>query len=297
VTCAGTIIAIMLLMYARLYFVLYRAHTHFLSIDIESSSAATTADPTIRNINADNQPRVLAKDNSFGENNQRPSTNAKLSRSSRKIRRLARLMLLYPLAYAVIWTLPTSIRIYQTVTSRSAPWQLQTVDKACIVIQGFVDAVIYGVNESSLSSWRNVLFPRQFPTVEGMTPAGGGGGPDATDDKSARGWPNGGTNGASLTSSGARDRTSRGMGGDSDPALTGADSLDSLEIGYGSPTGCGYGDKVELGELKRHGASMGIRKMVDFDMPTSDGRSHASRTSPMPSPPQPSIKERSFLYQ
>jgi len=70
-------------------------------------------------------------------------------------------MLLYPIAYAVIWTLPTAIRIYQTVTGQPAPWQLQTVDKACVVLQGFVDAVIYGWTESSFASWRNLLFPRQ----------------------------------------------------------------------------------------------------------------------------------------
>jgi len=81
-------------------------------------------------------------------------------------------MLLYPLAYAVVWSLPTGIRIYQTATGQSAPWQLQTVDKACIVLQGLVDAIIYGATESSMSSWRNLFFPRRFPTVDGIAPAG-----------------------------------------------------------------------------------------------------------------------------
>lgn len=79
-------------------------------------------------------------------------------------------MLLYPIAYAVIWTLPTAIRIYQTVTGQPAPWQLQTIDKACIVLQGFVDAVIYGWTESSFASWRNLLFPRQKLEVDGDEP-------------------------------------------------------------------------------------------------------------------------------
>ena len=94
---------------------------------------------------------------------------------------LARLMLLYPLAYAVIWSLPTGIRIYQSASGRPAPWQLQTVDKACIVLQGLVDAVIYGATESSLSSWRNLFFPTRFPpVVADMPPAFGCGDPNGT---------------------------------------------------------------------------------------------------------------------
>lgn len=69
-------------------------------------------------------------------------------------------MLLYPLAYALIWSLPTGIRIYQAATGQPAPWQLQTVDKVCVVAQGLVDAIIYGATEGSLSSWRNLFFAR-----------------------------------------------------------------------------------------------------------------------------------------
>lgn len=39
------------------------------------------------------------------------------------------MMLLYPLAYMVIWILPTSIRVYQTIKHEPAPFALQTVDK------------------------------------------------------------------------------------------------------------------------------------------------------------------------
>lgn len=76
-------------------------------------------------------------------------------------------MLLYPLAYAVIWSLPTAIRIYQTVRGQPAPWQVQTLDKTCVVLQGFVDAVIYGATERSLSSWRNLFFRPKFPAING----------------------------------------------------------------------------------------------------------------------------------
>jgi G protein-coupled glucose receptor regulating Gpa2 C-term len=77
-------------------------------------------------------------------------------------------MIMYPVAYGVIWSLPTAIRIYQTATGKAAPWQLQTVDKACIVIQGFVDAIIYGVNESSMASWRDLFFPETIPAINGL---------------------------------------------------------------------------------------------------------------------------------
>lgn len=89
------------------------------------------------------------------------------------LKKLARQMMMYPLVYMLIWTIPTTIRIYQSVTGKPAPFGIATVDKvrtrffkpflavawltsaqACIVIQGFADAVIYGVNESSLSVWR-----------------------------------------------------------------------------------------------------------------------------------------------
>lgn len=78
-------------------------------------------------------------------------------------------MLLYPLAYAVIWSLPTAIRIYQATQGTSAPFALQTIDKASIVIQGFVDAVIYGANETSLSSWRARLSRATYPLAEGWS--------------------------------------------------------------------------------------------------------------------------------
>lgn len=59
--------------------------------------------------------------------------------------------LAYPLMYMLIWTVPTAVCIYQSVTGKPASFGIATVDKACIVIQGFADTLIYGFNESSLS--------------------------------------------------------------------------------------------------------------------------------------------------
>ena len=38
---------------------------------------------------------------------------------------------MYPVAYTLIWALPTSVRIYQATTGKPAPFALQTVDKVC----------------------------------------------------------------------------------------------------------------------------------------------------------------------
>ena len=119
------------------------------------------------------------------------------------LKKLARQMMYYPLVYMLIWTIPTAIRIYQSVTGTPAPFGIATVDKvshtylilhtpllppspkfpfssiirpytenstlippkqACIVIQGFADAIIYGVNESSLGVWRD-KFRARPPTA------------------------------------------------------------------------------------------------------------------------------------
>lgn len=38
-------------------------------------------------------------------------------------------MMTYPLVYLLIWSIPTSIRIYQAVTGKPAPFGIATVDK------------------------------------------------------------------------------------------------------------------------------------------------------------------------
>ncbi|AEO68012.1 uncharacterized protein THITE_2051273 [Thermothielavioides terrestris NRRL 8126] len=143
-----TIIGAMFVMYARLYFILFRAHRHMASLDASGRLSGSGS-------------RQLETGGTTSQHDR----SGNPSRHTRKLKKLARLMLLYPLAYAVVWTLPTTIRIYQTISGEPAPWQVQTLDKACIVVQGCVDAVIYGATESSLSSWRNLLFPRKFPAV------------------------------------------------------------------------------------------------------------------------------------
>ncbi|KAH8902631.1 hypothetical protein BR93DRAFT_227053 [Coniochaeta sp. PMI_546] len=143
------IIAGMLIVYTRLYFILFRAR-RFISSNDEESSA--------------------------DRSNNRASSSGRYTRgavppNSRKLKKLARLMIMYPIAYMLIWTLPTCVRIYQARTGKAAPFALQTVDKACIVLQGVVDAIIYGVNESSLASWRALVLPEKvaYPPVNGLS--------------------------------------------------------------------------------------------------------------------------------
>ncbi|KAK1980055.1 hypothetical protein LZ30DRAFT_796533 [Colletotrichum cereale] len=94
-------------------------------------------------------------------------TEGRSTGSIRRLKRVARLMLLYPLAYAIIWSLPTAIRIYQATKNKRAPFALQTADKVAVVIQGFVDAVIYGVNETALASWRARFLRQVYPVLPG----------------------------------------------------------------------------------------------------------------------------------
>lgn len=49
------------------------------------------------------------------------------------LKKMAYQMMSYPLAYMLIWTIPTSIRIYQSVTGKAAPFGIATVDKVGIV--------------------------------------------------------------------------------------------------------------------------------------------------------------------
>ncbi|KAF5697523.1 G coupled receptor 1 [Fusarium mundagurra] len=136
------IIITILSMYARLYFILRKSHRSFISLGNSNSASEPSRERTITRSNHDVW-RYHESD----------------AAGRRRLQRIARLMIMYPVVYMLVWTLPTAIRIYQTIKHTPAPFALQTIDKACIVSQGFVDAIIYGVNESSLSRWRELIFP------------------------------------------------------------------------------------------------------------------------------------------
>ncbi|KAJ4226111.1 hypothetical protein NW759_004699 [Fusarium solani] len=153
------IIVAILFMYSHLYYMLHRAHRRMLSLRYFSSDGVSRQ----RNTEGIQQPQEQPGPSA----NRQPLSNlAKSEEMSNKMKNLARRMLLYPLAYMLVWSLPTAIRIYQSTRGVPAPFALQTVDKACIVLQGFIDAVIYGVNESSLAHWRNLIFHKPDEEIE-----------------------------------------------------------------------------------------------------------------------------------
>ncbi|EXF84333.1 hypothetical protein CFIO01_08817 [Colletotrichum fioriniae PJ7] len=130
------IISIMFVSYAYLALVLFRAQNRLSSIQ--------------------ESPGHLESGYSTQDGSRAASTHEGLEGRSmisiRRLKRVARQLLLYPLAYAIVWTIPTAIRIYQASTNKPAPFALQNIDQACIVVQGLVDAVIYGMNETSVAS-------------------------------------------------------------------------------------------------------------------------------------------------
>ncbi|KAF2256060.1 hypothetical protein BU26DRAFT_573909 [Trematosphaeria pertusa] len=130
------IVIFILALYARLYRIIYKAHNRFMSFNDQMSP----------------------------HNHASPSVEPDTDSPNPMLKKMARQMMSYPLAYMLIWTIPTTIRIYQSVKGKPAPFGIATVDKACIVIQGFVDALIYGVNESSLGVWRE-RFRRSSPAT------------------------------------------------------------------------------------------------------------------------------------
>ncbi|KAH7169694.1 G protein-coupled glucose receptor regulating Gpa2-domain-containing protein [Fusarium flagelliforme] len=144
------IIITILAMYARLYFILRKSHKSFISL---GNSASEHASGNLTQSGMRSNPDAWRYHES--------------DVAGRKLQRIARLMLMYPVVYLLLWTLPTAIRIYQTVKLAPSPFALQTADKACIVSQGIVDAVIYGINEASLSRWCELIFPTSDTVVVG----------------------------------------------------------------------------------------------------------------------------------
>ncbi|KAF2463377.1 uncharacterized protein BDR25DRAFT_298177 [Lindgomyces ingoldianus] len=130
------IILIILGLYVHLYRLIYKAHNRFMSFNDEAS------------------PHSLSPET------ESVSSTRRIGRPSK----MAYQMMSYPLVYMIIWTIPTTIRIYQSSTGKAAPFGIATVDKACIVVQGFADAIIYGLNETSLGAWRD-RFQKMPPTA------------------------------------------------------------------------------------------------------------------------------------
>ncbi|OCK78843.1 hypothetical protein K432DRAFT_406116 [Lepidopterella palustris CBS 459.81] len=158
------IIIAILAIYLRLYMIIYKAHNSFVSFDQDGRSNTHSLSPENESVSSTsrigrpyNTLELHSKEDGVPDGS-KSTSRAKRPRHTRGtnpvLKNLAYQMMIYPLVYMLIWTIPTCIRIYQSVTNKPAPFGIATVDKACIVVQGFGDALIYGFNESSKGVWR-----------------------------------------------------------------------------------------------------------------------------------------------
>ncbi|KAL3423707.1 G-protein coupled receptor 1 [Phlyctema vagabunda] len=132
------IVIVMVFLYVRLYFLIRKAQKTFVSVDDQEvgswqteSSALTTMPPA----NSKRQSRRMTQvsfdpvegDGYLGL----PVTNVRIggSSASPRLRSISYKMMTYPLVYIMIWILPTSIRLYQTITGNKAPFVVGTIDK------------------------------------------------------------------------------------------------------------------------------------------------------------------------
>lgn len=148
------IILAMLGLYIRLYFIIHRAHDRFVSFQEEDAFGSLQSDPTSVQSGWRLPMTVSSGPDDACERRGAPGVRARTRKTSPVLKRISYQMMLYPLVYMLIWTIPTVVRIYQAVTGKAAPFGIATVDKSCIVIQGFADALVYGFNESTWRTWK-----------------------------------------------------------------------------------------------------------------------------------------------
>lgn len=142
------IILAMLVMYARISFVLLTAQKYF-GKAVSKQNAAGGPRSLLQNTEVMDSFEPLTVADMDGQ--------CSVQQNSIRLRKLSRHMALYPIVYIVLWILPTAVCLYHTVKKTRAPYALQTVDKSFIVIQGFVNAITYGVSESSVACWRTLI--------------------------------------------------------------------------------------------------------------------------------------------
>ncbi|KAL0634756.1 hypothetical protein Q9L58_006273 [Maublancomyces gigas] len=143
------IIVSILAIYIRLYFIIYKAHRG--TVSDEEVSVVLNVMPIGSDPKSKRDTHTVSK--------------IKIRGDAKALKRVSYRMMQYPLAYMFIWIIPTSIRIYHATGGGQAPLYLNILDKGCIVIQGFIDAMVYGFNERAWNGWKDFLFgdTRRFP--------------------------------------------------------------------------------------------------------------------------------------
>ncbi|KAL2795419.1 G protein-coupled glucose receptor regulating Gpa2-domain-containing protein [Aspergillus keveii] len=134
------IIVIILALYTRLCIFLYRSHKS-ISSDYETSASALPTELQQWQI-LDGQAGIPG---GCEAHSVYPSVTP--------LKNISRRMMIYPTVYALIWVIPTAVRIYHGTTGRQAPVALSIIDNACIISHGLADAIIYGANERVRNGW------------------------------------------------------------------------------------------------------------------------------------------------
>lgn len=131
----------MLGLYVRLYRIVYRAHNQFISFQDEySSGRPSNSSPKSENGHVGRPSISMHITNKDGTLEIEPhgsgavtNRRAHPQRSNPVLKKLAHQMMYYPLAYILIWMIPTTVRIYQSVTGVSVPFGIATVDKVSTI--------------------------------------------------------------------------------------------------------------------------------------------------------------------
>ncbi|KAF3104030.1 hypothetical protein TWF569_007764 [Orbilia oligospora] len=78
----------------------------------------------------------------------------------KQVRKIAIQMISYPLAYAVLWAIPTIVMIIQVARGgEGVSIHVEGLAKMLLVFNGFVDAHVYGFNERTAMGWRQRIRP------------------------------------------------------------------------------------------------------------------------------------------
>ncbi|KAL2815862.1 G protein-coupled glucose receptor regulating Gpa2-domain-containing protein [Aspergillus cavernicola] len=133
------IILIILALYTRLCIFLYRSHQS-ISSDYETSAGALPTELQQWQV-LDGQAEI-SSDHCHS-----------VYPGSSPLKNISRRMMIYPTVYALIWVVPTAVRIYHGATGRHVPLALRIVDNSCIISHGLADAIIYGFNERVRNGW------------------------------------------------------------------------------------------------------------------------------------------------
>jgi hypothetical protein len=135
------IIIVILALYARLYLIIYNAHNRFHSFDHPSGSIERSLErslePEIDSVSSTRRigkPTMAFSSNSKGDSESGPDPEPTRGTTHTRgpnpvLKKMAYQMMMYPIIYMIIWTIPTAVRIYQAISGKPAPFGIATVDK------------------------------------------------------------------------------------------------------------------------------------------------------------------------